>query len=100
MVTSLLMLPGETGADLDRAIARYPTLAGARALLNEFEVHPPAGADELVGRVGSDGRGVTGARECPVHMTMPNTGRCGASCTRRWRSLRRFRDGPIGPFRV
>lgn len=57
MVTSLLMLPGETGADLDRAIARYPTLAGARALLNEFEVHRPAGADELVNRVGSDGRG-------------------------------------------
>jgi hypothetical protein len=72
MVTSLLMLPGETGADLDRAIARYPTLAGARALLNEFEVHRPAGADELVGRVGSDGRGaVTVTRECPVQMTMP-----------------------------
>ena len=57
VVTSLLMLPGETGADLDRVIARYPTLAGARAVLNEFEVNRPAGADELVGRVGPDGRG-------------------------------------------
>ena len=72
VVTSLLMLPGETGADLDRVIARYPTLAGARAVLNEFEVNRPAGADELVGRVGPDSRGaVTVARECPMHMTMP-----------------------------
>ena len=72
VVTSLLMLPGETGADLDRVIARYPTLAGARAVLNEFEVNRPAGADELVGRVGPDSRGaVTVARECLMHMTMP-----------------------------
>jgi hypothetical protein len=72
VVTSLLMLPGETGADLDHAIDRYPTLAGAHAVLNEFEVNRPAGADELVGRVGPESRGaVTVARECPVHMTMP-----------------------------
>ena len=51
------MLPGKTGADLDRVIARYPTLAGARAVLNEFEVNCPAGADELVGRVGPDSKG-------------------------------------------
>ena len=65
VVTSLLMLPGETGADLDRAIACYPTLTRAWAVLNEFEVIRPAGADELVGRVGIDSRGaVTVAREC------------------------------------
>ena len=60
------------GADLDRAIACYPTLTGAWAVLNEFEVIRPAGADELVGRVGIDSRGaVTVARECPVQMTTP-----------------------------
>jgi len=31
-VRTLVELPGETGADLDLAIAKYPTLAGARVL--------------------------------------------------------------------
>jgi hypothetical protein len=71
-VITQLELPGETGADLDRAIAKYPTLIGARALQDQSAGTTVAGPDEGVGRVATvDGRMVVPvAREAPTQTTL------------------------------
>ena len=71
-VYTRLELPGRTGADLDRFIALYPTLVGARALKHDPTGDTPAGPDEMVGRAATgDGRmAVTVAREAPMQTTL------------------------------
>jgi hypothetical protein len=72
IVYTRLELPGRTGADLDRVIAQYPTLLGARALKHDPTGDTPAGPEETVGRVATtDGRmAVTVAREAPMQTTL------------------------------
>ena len=72
IVYTRLDLPGPTGVDLDRVIAQYPTLAGARALKHDPTGDTPAGPDETVGRAAAaDGRMVvTVAREAPMQTTL------------------------------
>jgi hypothetical protein len=72
IVYTRLEMPGRTGADLDRVIAQYPTLVGARALKHDLTGDTPAGPVETVGHVATtDGRlVVTVAREAPMQTTL------------------------------
>jgi hypothetical protein len=69
---TLVGLPGETRADLNRAIAQYPTLAGTRPFRDGMAGFVPVGPDERVDRIAkADGSlAVAVGREAPPHLTL------------------------------